>query len=118
MIRVNFGSGPLRLPGWINVDLDASTRPDVVADLTRGLPFATGSVDYVFAEDFIATSARGFAASCASAAGSSNRRRRARARRTSRLARMYLKRPRRSSPGSRSVGVPVAPDRGEVVNLA
>jgi SAM-dependent methyltransferase len=54
MIRVNFGSGPLRLPGWINVDLDASTRPDVVADLVRDVPFATGSVDYVFSEDLIA----------------------------------------------------------------
>lgn len=54
MIKVNFGSGPNRLADWINVDFDASCRPDVVADLGRVVPFGTGSVDFIFTEDTIA----------------------------------------------------------------
>jgi hypothetical protein len=55
MIKLNFGSGPFRLDGWINVDLDAASRPDLVADLARDMPFPTASVDYIFTEDFIAS---------------------------------------------------------------
>lgn len=54
MIKLNLGSGPFRLDGWINVDLDAATRPDLIVDLSRDLPFATASIDYIFSEDFIA----------------------------------------------------------------
>ena len=54
MILVNFGSGPYPLDGWINVDLDRSGRPDVVADLARGLPFADACADAIFSEDFVA----------------------------------------------------------------
>ena len=38
MTLVNFGSGPYPLAGWINVDLDAAGRPEVVADLARAPP--------------------------------------------------------------------------------
>lgn len=54
MIKINFGSGPFPLPGWVNVDLNFADRPDVVADLSRALPFATACADYVHTEDFIA----------------------------------------------------------------
>ena len=54
MTLVNFGSGPHPLDGWINVDLDPAGRPDVVADLSRPLPFADASVDAIFSEDCIA----------------------------------------------------------------
>jgi len=54
VVRINFGSGSFHLEGWINVDLDAATRPDVVADLARSAPFATGAADFIFSEDFIA----------------------------------------------------------------
>lgn len=54
MIRINFGSGPHPLPGWVNVDLDRAGRPDVIADLSRPLPFADGCADYLHTEDFIA----------------------------------------------------------------
>lgn len=68
MILVNFGSGPHPLAGWINVDLDPSGRPDVVADLSRALPFADGCADAIFSEDFIAQlepdALRGFLAEC------------------------------------------------------
>jgi len=54
MTKINFGSGPYPLAGWINVDIDPSGRPDVVADLCRPLPFATGTADFIHTEDFIA----------------------------------------------------------------
>jgi hypothetical protein len=54
MTLVNFGSGPHRLAGFVNVDLDASCRPDVVADLSRPLPFADACADAIFTEDFVA----------------------------------------------------------------
>jgi O-antigen biosynthesis protein len=54
MTKINFGSGPYPMEGWINVDLDPSAKPQVVADLGRGLPFATGVADFIHTEDFIA----------------------------------------------------------------
>ena len=54
MTKINFGSGPYPMAGWINVDLDPAGRPEVVADLGRGLPFATGVADFIHTEDFIA----------------------------------------------------------------
>lgn len=68
MILVNFGSGPHPLKGWINVDLDPAGRPDVVADLARGLPFADACADAAFTEDFVAqlepAALRAFLAEC------------------------------------------------------
>jgi len=54
MTKINFGSGPYPMSGWINVDIDAAGHPDVVADLGRPLPFATGVADFIHTEDFIA----------------------------------------------------------------
>ncbi len=55
MIKVNFGcgGGEGKLPGWINVDLDRSCRPDVITDLSKDLPFPAAGVDYIHTEDFI-----------------------------------------------------------------
>ncbi|MCC6379813.1 MAG: methyltransferase domain-containing protein [Burkholderiales bacterium] len=68
MILVNFGSGPYPLAGWINVDLDPAGRPDVVADLSRTLPFADACADAIFSEDFVAQlepdALRGFLSEC------------------------------------------------------
>lgn len=52
-IRINLGSGHWKLDGWINVDIDAGSLPDVLADLSAGLPFRDGSVDLMHTEDFI-----------------------------------------------------------------
>ena len=54
MTLVNLGSGPHRLAGFVNVDLDPAGRPDVVADLSRTLPFADACADAIFTEDFVA----------------------------------------------------------------
>ena len=52
-VRINLGSGHWKLPGWVNVDLDQSCRPDVCADLSARLPFRDACADYMHTEDFI-----------------------------------------------------------------
>jgi SAM-dependent methyltransferase len=68
MTKINFGSGPYPIAGWINVDIDPAGRPDVVADLGRPLPFATGVADFIHTEDFLAqldpVPLRGFLCEC------------------------------------------------------
>jgi hypothetical protein len=68
MVKINFGSGTFPLDGWINVDLEASNKPDVVVDVGRPLPFAARTDDYIFCEDLIAylglDSVRVFLAEC------------------------------------------------------
>lgn len=48
--RIHLGSGPVHLEGWINVDLDPATRPDLVADLGRAFPFRDQCASYIHAE--------------------------------------------------------------------
>jgi predicted SAM-dependent methyltransferase len=52
-IKVHFGCGYHKMDGWINVDLDASCKPDVIADLRQNLPFKSQSIDYIHSEDFV-----------------------------------------------------------------
>jgi predicted SAM-dependent methyltransferase len=52
-IMINLGSGHWKFDGWVNVDLDADSRPDVCADLSAGLPFRDQCADFMHSEDFI-----------------------------------------------------------------
>lgn len=49
-LKLHLGCGPVHLDGWINVDLEASVHPDVVADLGRPFPFADGCAALIHAE--------------------------------------------------------------------
>jgi predicted SAM-dependent methyltransferase/SAM-dependent methyltransferase len=49
--RLHIGSGPVQLPGWINVDNQAYPGVPYVLDVTKEMPF-TGA-RFVFAEHFI-----------------------------------------------------------------
>lgn len=51
--RLHVGSGGHRIAGWINVDIDVSGGVDLVADVTRPLPFQTESLDLIHSEDVI-----------------------------------------------------------------
>lgn len=53
MIKLNCGSGGYRLPGWVNIDADPASQPDVVADLGKSIPYADASVDFIHSEDFL-----------------------------------------------------------------
>jgi predicted SAM-dependent methyltransferase len=48
--RLQIGSGPSTMPGWLNSDLIAG---DLYLDLTRPLPLPSGSFAYVFGEHVI-----------------------------------------------------------------
>ncbi|HYG64379.1 MAG TPA: hypothetical protein VEL74_17505 [Thermoanaerobaculia bacterium] len=50
-IRLHIGSGKVRLPGWLNVDIQALPGVDVVADVTKGLHYT--DVEAIFAEHFL-----------------------------------------------------------------
>lgn len=53
MLKINFGSGPGKLPGWLNVDVAPEYLPDLVADLRKPLPFDDQSIDFIHSEDFL-----------------------------------------------------------------
>lgn len=53
MVKLHFGCGHVKFDGWINIDVDPSVRPDVVADLGAPLPLRDGVADYVHSEDFV-----------------------------------------------------------------
>jgi predicted SAM-dependent methyltransferase len=48
-LRLHLGSGTLRPPGWVNVDV-LGMDPDLYWDLTRPLPFPDGIAEAVFLE--------------------------------------------------------------------
>ncbi len=52
-VMINLGSGHWKLDGWVNVDLDLSSTPDVLADLSARLPFRDGVARCMHTEDFI-----------------------------------------------------------------
>lgn len=50
-LRLHIGAGSVRLPGWLNVDLQALPGVDIVADVTQGLLFR--DVEAIYAEHFL-----------------------------------------------------------------
>ena len=51
MTKLHLGSGPLAIPGWVNIDNQRYPGVDKVLDLRKGLPYK--DVSFVFAEHFI-----------------------------------------------------------------
>jgi len=52
-LKINLGSGHWKFEGWVNVDIDHDSAPDVVANLAADLPFAAGVARLMHTEDFI-----------------------------------------------------------------
>ncbi|MGH9457566.1 MAG: class I SAM-dependent methyltransferase [Thermoanaerobaculia bacterium] len=52
-LRLHIGSGPVRIPGWTNVDNQKYPGVDKVLDVRKGLPWKRGEAELVFAEHFI-----------------------------------------------------------------
>ena len=52
-VKINLGSGHWKLPGWVNVDIDFESRPEVLADLSAPLPFRASVADFMHTEDFL-----------------------------------------------------------------
>lgn len=45
--RLHWGCGPITPFGWVNSDITPGPSVDVVADITRGLPFPADEFDYI-----------------------------------------------------------------------
>lgn len=52
-IKLNLGSGLRKIEGFINIDNRPEVNPDLVCDITQGLPFEDSSVSYVRAHDIL-----------------------------------------------------------------
>jgi len=52
-MKLNIGSGIYPAQGYINLDIDKSVNPDIVRDITRGLPFCDEHFDEVRAYHFL-----------------------------------------------------------------
>lgn len=51
LLLLNIGAGRKHLTGYVNIDLEDGA--DIVCDVTKGLPFASNSVDGIYSEHFI-----------------------------------------------------------------
>jgi SAM-dependent methyltransferase len=52
-VKLNLGSGHSKGDGYINIDIDKTVNPDLVLDVSKGLPYDDNSVDKVRAFDFL-----------------------------------------------------------------
>lgn len=52
-MKLSIGAGERKLPGWIHVDIDPATLPDILADISQPLPFPDRSVDCMLCEEVI-----------------------------------------------------------------
>jgi len=50
---LNLGSGDDRHPSEVNIDIDPGTEPDLVCDISQGLPFPDNSIQAVIAKDVL-----------------------------------------------------------------
>ncbi len=52
-MKLSIGAGERRLPGWVHLDIDPATRPDILADISQPLPFPDRSIECILCEEVI-----------------------------------------------------------------
>jgi predicted SAM-dependent methyltransferase len=50
-LKLNVGCGKIKLPGWVNIDIEPSA--DLIIDIRKGLPLDDGSVNFIYSEHFL-----------------------------------------------------------------
>lgn len=50
---MNLGCGYKKIKGFTNIDIRPDVKPDMICDLSKGMPFESDSVDAVTAFDFL-----------------------------------------------------------------
>jgi len=53
MEQINLGCGNRHIEDFVNIDFDSACQPDLLCDVTEGLPIDDNSVDVVRAFDFL-----------------------------------------------------------------
>ena len=53
MVKLNLGAGERKRLNCINIDINPNHEPDLVRDITRGLPFHDEEVDEIWAEHIL-----------------------------------------------------------------
>jgi predicted SAM-dependent methyltransferase len=53
VLKLNLGCGNDHKPNWVNIDAERGCKPDICFDLSKGIPFANNSVDYIYNEHFL-----------------------------------------------------------------
>ena len=52
-MKINLGSGLKKKEGYINIDGDSRTNPDIIRNIEKGLPFSDNTIDEIFTEHFL-----------------------------------------------------------------
>jgi len=52
-MKINLGSGYKPLPGYINIDSNPKCSPNILRDLSKGLPFANDTIDEIYSEHLL-----------------------------------------------------------------
>lgn len=52
-MKLSIGAGTRQLEGFLCIDIDPALKPDLVADITRPLPFPDASVECLFCEEVL-----------------------------------------------------------------
>jgi len=47
-VKINVGCGFRKIEGFVNLDIDRRCNPDILCDITAGLPYKDGSLDYIY----------------------------------------------------------------------
>jgi len=53
MIKLNLGCGKNVLSGWENIDIFPHKKGVIAKDLSKGIPYKKGSVDFIYTEHFL-----------------------------------------------------------------
>jgi len=52
-MKLNLGSGQVKLEGYVNIDNRPEMNPDMILDITEVLPFDNNSIEYIRAFDIL-----------------------------------------------------------------
>jgi len=53
LLKLNLGCAKDYRQGWVNIDISPEFNPDIVHDLSKGIPFDDSTVDYIEANMFL-----------------------------------------------------------------
>lgn len=53
MQNINVGCGRKKIKGFLNIDISSDVKPDMIIDITEGLPFEDNSVAVIYSNHFL-----------------------------------------------------------------